>query len=569
MPIEFACESCTKLLRVPDGSQGRACQCPSCGTLLEIPDPHLIANVEVQDAAADKNQKHLHIPCPKCQYDLVCDANLLGTKGQCRNCKTIFVISQNPGIAGAAVDALATGLVFSCPKCNQLFEGSEEMRGRKGKCHACGEVFVIQLKAPVGAELTEVRAPEMIPKSTRARPATKSSTSRLASKPATRQASKPTASATPRPAQQPAVSLQPSSPSIQLACAKCEGIMEVPASAAGQTTNCPFCQQLLKIPQPKPKTSRSQTVAQPIRQAPQPASAPFQSQPKSHAQPVADDIWADLGDLSGAANPFAAPQAAATADTWQPTQQRKRLHGLTFANAFRLTFDSLLPNCLLAPVLFGCTAVIGVISVLIAGMVGGWIYDALQPQTQVGTYSAILAPVVLVMIVMHFISNAAVCMTCNTALHVVRGKPVTAQVLFGTGSAYGGMLVLMFAGTGLNMLTRFGIPYLVSGWRDAGDMDTAIAVGGTLLVVMFLVQLGLFFLLATVPFALLDGASLPDAIGTSCSILFGNFLTVFGAIVCGWLLYLAVSLISCGLGLIALIGAPFYLYAAIYHLANK
>jgi DNA-directed RNA polymerase subunit M/transcription elongation factor TFIIS len=468
---------------------------------------------------------------------------------------------------------LATGMVFSCPKCNQLFEGSEEMRGRKGKCHACGEVFTIQLKDSAGAELSEVRQQDPL-KSSRQKPLQpKGSVSKSKST-----SGLPTVSDS---RQKPSATAAGGSSTMQLACAKCQGIMEVPVSAAGQTTNCPFCQQLLKIPQPKKKASRNQSLAQPVSQSPQAVSSPLQplpiahsrgtpaSQPTQSATPAVDDVWADLGDLSGVANPYSTPVASTGSDAWQPVRQRSRVRGLTFGNVFRLTFDSLFPNCLLASVLFGVTAVVGVVSVLLAGFVGNLLYESLKPETQLGAYFAILTPVIIVMIIMHFISNAALCMTCNAALHTVRGKPVTTQVLFGTGSAYGGMLVLMFAGTGLNLLTRFGIPYFVSGWHAAGQSDTAIVVGGTLLIVMFIVQLALFFMLATVPYALLDGESLPTAIGTSCSILFGNFLTVFGVIVCGWLLYLAVSLVSCGLGMIALLGAPFYLYAAIYHLASK
>lgn len=37
MPIEFRCSSCNKLLRVPDGSEGKKAQCPDCQAILEIP----------------------------------------------------------------------------------------------------------------------------------------------------------------------------------------------------------------------------------------------------------------------------------------------------------------------------------------------------------------------------------------------------------------------------------------------------------------------------------------------------------------------------------------------------
>jgi len=37
MPIEFRCESCTKLLRTPDESAGKKAKCPQCGTIVDVP----------------------------------------------------------------------------------------------------------------------------------------------------------------------------------------------------------------------------------------------------------------------------------------------------------------------------------------------------------------------------------------------------------------------------------------------------------------------------------------------------------------------------------------------------
>lgn len=37
MTIEFRCRSCDKLLRTPEGSQGKQAKCPQCGSLMEIP----------------------------------------------------------------------------------------------------------------------------------------------------------------------------------------------------------------------------------------------------------------------------------------------------------------------------------------------------------------------------------------------------------------------------------------------------------------------------------------------------------------------------------------------------
>jgi phage FluMu protein Com len=38
MPIEFRCESCSKLLRTPDESAGKKAKCPQCGTIVDVPN---------------------------------------------------------------------------------------------------------------------------------------------------------------------------------------------------------------------------------------------------------------------------------------------------------------------------------------------------------------------------------------------------------------------------------------------------------------------------------------------------------------------------------------------------
>lgn len=37
MTIEFRCQSCDKLLRTPEGTQGKQAKCPQCGSLMQIP----------------------------------------------------------------------------------------------------------------------------------------------------------------------------------------------------------------------------------------------------------------------------------------------------------------------------------------------------------------------------------------------------------------------------------------------------------------------------------------------------------------------------------------------------
>lgn len=234
MPIEFACEFCGRLLRVPDGTAGSRCQCPACEVILEIPDPHAVGVVDLEDACSEGNpsspqnsQDRLRIPCPKCDSVLNCDAGLLGTKGQCRQCGHIFLISTDPLVE----ETVAGGpdLIFSCPKCDQLFEGREGMQGRKGKCHSCGAVFLIELRRESASQppcKTGKRGPETSSEETQAE-ITQPARDGLPPNPVTRTALG----------------------NIQLACSRCHGLMEVPGNTSGRTTACPFCQQLIRIPE--------------------------------------------------------------------------------------------------------------------------------------------------------------------------------------------------------------------------------------------------------------------------------------------------------------------------------
>ncbi len=134
MPIEFQCTNCTRQVRVPDGSEGKKCKCPECQTILNVPDQEAEA-IEIK----------LEVPCPRCEFVLVCDPSLEGTRGLCPNCKFIFTIAP-PGSATAleAEASLQMTFAFQCPHCQQLFEGKPGMEGRKGKCIHCKEVFEIK-----------------------------------------------------------------------------------------------------------------------------------------------------------------------------------------------------------------------------------------------------------------------------------------------------------------------------------------------------------------------------------------------------------------------------------------
>jgi len=148
MPIEFACTNCTRQVRVPDGSEGKKCKCPECQTILSVPEIE-IAAIEIK----------LEVPCPRCDFVLVCDPSLEGTRGLCPNCKFIFTIippGETPTLEPEA--SLQMTFAFQCPHCQQLFEGKPGMEGRKGKCIHCKEVFEIK-KYVVPSSLVVTKKP--------------------------------------------------------------------------------------------------------------------------------------------------------------------------------------------------------------------------------------------------------------------------------------------------------------------------------------------------------------------------------------------------------------------------
>lgn len=585
MPIEFACESCTKLLRVPDGTSGSSCQCPACGTLLEIPDPDAVEIVEVVDE--DQHRGKLTVSCPKCSFSLVCDPELLGTKGQCRNCKYIFVISQGSAPLGETEVEL-TGLVFSCPSCDQLFEGTEEMRGRKGKCHECGEVFAIELRkaessgSQVATEhggTQAVESPASVRRPDDGKPGIERTVQRKESasvpkKPSPGQSTPGqstqgqsaapkkrvaetqvpqagSAGATPRGIQVASVVPQ----SMQIACTSCNGVMEVPGSAAGQQTACPYCKQPLQIPVASVPTA-------PLAESPTvpnvPTSSPVQSVSDSIVQ---NDVWADLGDLSGAAaNPYTVPGPTAwdAADESMHTVRPKVRRGLSFSNVFGLTFEVLFPACLV-----GCFVylMMTAFSVAVSWGVSFLIIYVTDPQQLDPWFKAALG--IIVSLVLGFISSSitsvGMCMICNGALTAVRKRRLDAGAFFSTDAfpaMFGYFLTLALGG----ILTAT-VPAMLA--KEAPEVALLLYGVSAIFWVVALLALSL------APIAIVDGYGTLDAMAASAQLFFGNFLVMISVMICGFLMLIGISIVSCGLGAILFSTFPFFLLAASYHLATR
>ncbi len=124
MPIEFPCSKCARQLRAPDGSTGKLCRCPACGTHSTIPE----AASHQPSKPLPPDSARVRIACPQCKHELECDRQLIGSKGQCRKCQHVFLISDKP----SAAKSVSLDMTFTCPRCGQLFEGKEEMRVGRG-----------------------------------------------------------------------------------------------------------------------------------------------------------------------------------------------------------------------------------------------------------------------------------------------------------------------------------------------------------------------------------------------------------------------------------------------------
>jgi DNA-directed RNA polymerase subunit M/transcription elongation factor TFIIS len=290
MPIEFSCNNCNKLLRVPDGSEGKPCQCPSCRAVATVPSRPMVSATSPVSAPKVDDGK-VSVRCPQCQYSLRCAPELMGTKGQCKQCKHIFVIGETQ-----SAEPQKSTLVFSCPKCSQLFDGKPEMAGRKGRCHACGEVFKIELR-----EMTTDDSLSL----TLGQPMEKLSTPK--SKP-----SPTTASATQsKPIFQTA-------PAIQLICGSCSGGLEVPGTAAGQTTACPHCGQLLQVP-----SNEADEIVEVVADDEPPTPVSPQSVPQKSASTGSSNLF-DFGAPSSSStsspknNPQSYPQSHPQANSSSP-----------------------------------------------------------------------------------------------------------------------------------------------------------------------------------------------------------------------------------------------------------
>ncbi len=439
MPIEFACVSCAKLLRVPDGSGGAQCQCPACRAIVEIPDPEAIGIVEVDSRASKRssNSKRIQVNCPRCEATLQCERNLLGTKGQCRRCKYIFLISKGDASGDESSQGSPAGLIFECPKCSQLFEGSREMQGRKGKCHVCGEVFPIVLK-----EASESDSWQQSEQSSASKERlTPSLERRQAQRESSVVPSESKEVASDQARRQARASIPRAKPAnFQVACPSCQDVMEVSISACGQQVACPHCDQLLEIPEFDIKETKASVAS-------------IEEPPGAAVTSSFDDagLWDALPDPSldsgqGALeNPFEpVGSSSLVGQDWQmPTAARKR-RGVSFSNVFGLVFERAFPNCLAGALAYALTVGVGTGLIYASLFLVSALLRALQIQDPAVATTLAVICLGISGIAATCIGTLGFCMLCNNALTNIRSRKGNSSELFSTGGAFGPMLIYVF-----------------------------------------------------------------------------------------------------------------------------
>ena len=167
----------------------------------------------------------------------------------------------------------------------QLFEGNETQRGKRGKCHTCGEVFTIDLRIADAPAQPATQEPN--------KSAPVNSFDSFDGELTLEGPIAPLPPEQPRSATTSGTVVTKAGPRdkrpIQFNCKNCKGRMEVPGIAANQLTHCPHCKRQQSIPADSEPTIEELAAADP---------------------------WNDLGTFGGA--PAAAPQSNPFGDTLYP-----------------------------------------------------------------------------------------------------------------------------------------------------------------------------------------------------------------------------------------------------------
>lgn len=369
-------------------------------------------------------------------------------------------------------------------------------------------------------------------------------------------------------------------PPIQFHCAKCRGLMEVPASTVGLETACPYCSEVQTIPSPthvEPPRSKAKNHLPANRSHPSqsrapnalwsdagfgPSSATAQTDETNTRAAWSSDL-AQHGQLSASDfppaqfNPLATvnPYASSSMGSYPLRTARSSgsSHALTFANVFRVAFAGLFPTVLVIVlhVLITIGAVMGGgmlmfgMSLLVATL-GLPPYAALA--CILGFY-ALLLPLAIALMAWFSASIRSM------ALNAVRGQTFDFTKSFSAGSGFSTACVIIVFQILLQLLQILP-QFLVAQYA-------ALAIAAAVIVVALTIFMLLTFSLAT--FAAIDGEHTGEALATSSRLVFSNLPVMLAVKTVVWLMTIVLYIPTLGLAL----ALPVYFNATLYSLAKR
>ena len=147
MPIEFNCQSCSRLMRTPDSAAGKKGKCPHCGVMMAIPltsDPQAnVASGGAHGSDAKTTDDKIEFPCPQCSLPVRTPASAAGKKGKCPNCGVVVQIPARTPEAPDTKDKPTGKIQFRCPGCQKMLRTPADVAGKKIKCPSCSAVLSV------------------------------------------------------------------------------------------------------------------------------------------------------------------------------------------------------------------------------------------------------------------------------------------------------------------------------------------------------------------------------------------------------------------------------------------
>src|SRR5262245_12557605 len=140
MSIQFACPMCGDLVRTSDAMAGRRGKCPHCDLVFTIPftSTHPASPTIALDGK-------LEFTCESCGQLVRVPVSAAGKRGQCPHCQVVGVIPEAPPhqSQSSVAETPQGDLEFQCPRCNELVRTSAASAGKKGMCPHCEKTFTI------------------------------------------------------------------------------------------------------------------------------------------------------------------------------------------------------------------------------------------------------------------------------------------------------------------------------------------------------------------------------------------------------------------------------------------